>query len=301
MEVEIKLLLPPNGPKATLSQWPQFTKLSQRQQRHLGNIYFDTEELILRQKRMGLRIRTVNGQRELTLKTAGNVVGGLHARPEYNVAIAADKPDLALLPAGLFSADEIATVNDALVALFSTDFERQQGVLAVNGATVEVALDYGEIKAGTRSSAIAELELELIEGDPKALLPLIAELMRQQPLRLGLDSKAARGYRLAKLQAVDVESDWDGDCAAVLQAWQRNEQQLLAGNSNAAPLLAKAMGDATQWQTSEREWLNSAAAQIASAAEKSTHTDSLEVVAILLNDQRYGLAQLALLTSILTS
>lgn len=55
--------------------------------RKLTNIYFDTAQRQLRQWDMGLRIRGCDGRYEMTMKTAGQVISGLHQRPEFNVEI----------------------------------------------------------------------------------------------------------------------------------------------------------------------------------------------------------------------
>jgi inorganic triphosphatase YgiF len=60
----------------------------------LLNIYYETADNWLRRHDMGLRIRGFDGQYEMTMKIAGRVVGGLHQRPEYNIAL--DKPELDL-------------------------------------------------------------------------------------------------------------------------------------------------------------------------------------------------------------
>ncbi|MGO2345735.1 MAG: CYTH domain-containing protein, partial [Providencia sp.] len=44
----------------------------------LTNIYFDTKERQLRQWDMGLRIRGYDGHYEMTIKTAGQAISGLH-------------------------------------------------------------------------------------------------------------------------------------------------------------------------------------------------------------------------------
>lgn len=64
----------------------------------LQNIYYETPDKWLRGHDMGLRIRGENGRYEMTMKIAGRVTGGLHQRPEYNVALSEPTLDLALLP-----------------------------------------------------------------------------------------------------------------------------------------------------------------------------------------------------------
>ncbi len=65
----------------------------------LLNIYFETPDNWLRRHDMGLRIRGENGRYEMTMKIAGRVTGGLHQRPEYNVALSEPVLDLTQLPA----------------------------------------------------------------------------------------------------------------------------------------------------------------------------------------------------------
>lgn len=60
----------------------------------LLNIYYETPDNWLRGHDMGLRIRGENGRYEMTMKVAGRVTGGLHQRPEYNVALSEPTLDL---------------------------------------------------------------------------------------------------------------------------------------------------------------------------------------------------------------
>ena len=86
------------------------------------NIYYETPDAWLRGHDMGLRIRGENGHYEMTMKIAGRVTGGLHQRPEYNVALTrlswispCSQPKSGLMancPLNLFLAQP----------LFSTDF-----------------------------------------------------------------------------------------------------------------------------------------------------------------------------------
>jgi CHAD domain-containing protein len=65
-----------------------------------------------------------------------------------------------------------------------------------------VALDEGQIVAGRRNEPIREVELELLEGPASAMFDLAFDLIGRgrQALALvpSIDSKAARGYRLAR-------------------------------------------------------------------------------------------------------
>ena len=68
---------------------------------------------------------------------------------------------------------------------------------------IEAALDQGQVIAGSQSEAISELELELRQGEPAALLELAVELAASLPLMPCDISKAERGYRLFDADSYD--------------------------------------------------------------------------------------------------
>src|SRR3546814_3833396 len=59
-----------------------------------------------------------------------------------------------------------------------------------------LVFDRGEAVAGDRKSPICEIELELKDGDPAALFALARRIDTVAPVRLGVQTKAERGYRL---------------------------------------------------------------------------------------------------------
>ena len=79
-----------------------------------------------------------------------------------------------------------------------TDVVRTKLVVRLDGRTIEAARDTGAIHAGDASEPVHELELELREGTPGALYRLALALHAATPLAIEVDSKAARGYRLAE-------------------------------------------------------------------------------------------------------
>ncbi|MBY6226655.1 inorganic triphosphatase [Ferrimonas balearica] len=290
MEVELKLLLAPETPVGALSSLEFPATLTQIKRASLGNAYFDTPDLALRQRDMGLRIRRRGDFREQTLKTAGRVEGGLHARPEYNTEVSGECPQLERFPDTLWSKNEREAIQAGLAVQFHTDFERQQGELSLaDGVRVELALDSGTIRAGERSEVIAELELELISGEASALMPLARHLMSQWPLRLGLDSKAARGYRLAGLAPwPEVVENAATQPLALLAAWQRNEERLLAGELAAAAPLAAQLQAVVTLLGESAEGLQ----PLVQALQDDAPRQALQAA---LGSTEYGLIQLSLL------
>ncbi|MGL4249707.1 MAG: inorganic triphosphatase [Aeromonas sp.] len=202
-------------------------------QQQLSNVYFDTPELALRQLEMGLRIRRCDEFAEQTIKCRGQVVGGVHARPEYNVPVSGDLPTLAAFPVEIWpNLAERDRIQPLLVAQFRTDFLRRHWLIAFEGAKIELAWDQGEIVGSQGKTDINELELELKSGDTAALFALAHQLAKLGGLRLGAQSKAQRGYRLAGLGkplALQALSDVaEGTATAAISAglnhWQHHEQ-----------------------------------------------------------------------------
>ena len=182
---------------------------------------------------MGLRIRRCDAFAEQTIKCRGQVVGGLHARPEYNAPVSGDLPTLSAFPDEIWpTLTERDHIQQQLVAQFRTDFLRRHWLIAFEGAEIELAWDQGEIVGSQGSTTINELELELKSGATAALFALAQRLAKLGGLRLGAQSKAQRGYRLAglgkplALQALVEHEGMDGitGVSEGLRHWQHHEQ-----------------------------------------------------------------------------
>lgn len=224
----------------------------------LLNIYYETADKWLRGHDMGLRIRGENGHYEMTMKIAGRVTGGLHQRPEYNIALNEPTLDLTRLPPEVWPNGEMpADLASRVQPLFSTDFYREKWLLNVDGSQIEIALDLGEVKAGEFAEPICELELELLSGDVRAVLKLANQLVSQAGLRQGSLSKAARGYHLASGNAArdikptevlkapakaSVEQGLEASLELALAQWQYHEELWVRGNEAAKMDVLGAMG-----------------------------------------------------------
>ena len=231
-EIEIKFFVA-RDIAADLSNLLNSLEIKESSQQQLGNVYFDTPTLALRQLEMGLRIRRCDTFAEQTIKCRGQVVGGLHARPEYNAPVSGDLPTLSAFPDEIWpTLTERDHIQQQLVAQFRTDFLRRHWLIAFEGAEIELAWDQGEIVGSQGSTTINELELELKSGDTAALFALARRLARIGGLRLGAQSKAQRGYRLAglgkplALQALVEHEGMDGitGVSEGLRHWQHHEQ-----------------------------------------------------------------------------
>lgn len=207
-ETELKLSLQPQDVPRLLTH-PLLAAPPRTQT--LLNTYVDTPDLALKAQRMAVRERRVDGRTLLTVKTAGRSVNGLTQRSEWEGPTTPGAPDFAALVDDPALAAQLTALAPRLQPVFRTDFSRRSWVLSHAGARIEVALDEGTITAGhtdhapqgTRSQAILELELELLDGPPEALTGL-AQALEQGGARTPGErwlhpsdlSKAQRGLAL---------------------------------------------------------------------------------------------------------
>lgn len=214
LEIELKLLLASDDVVAVTEQLQQY--LAQQHARlsdpvSLLNAYFETADLWFRRHDAGLRTRCKQGKFEQTIKLAGQQQGAAHVRPEYNLPCEGVYPELTAFPAQIWpQGTDVAQLQQALQEVFRTDFSRRKAVVGRGDTQIELVLDQGWVQAQGRQEAIAEIELELLSGDPQQLFVLAAELVEQLPLLAGFQSKAERGYRLAQqqpLQRLEVAQD----------------------------------------------------------------------------------------------
>lgn len=203
-EIELKLAIAPEMADNVGAMLSDFHIL-QQQQVFLGNAYYDSADRYFARHQMGLRVRQQDQQFVLTLKTNGEVIGGLHARPEYNFPQPDATPDLA----PLLALPDLALPTDLqLEPIFSTNFKRQTWLIECGQQTeIEVALDRGEIAANGQIQPICELEFELKCGELSDLFNLVANLTFTDGVRLSNLSKAQRGYQLAQGHLPSL-TDW---------------------------------------------------------------------------------------------
>ncbi len=256
-ETEIKL----RASRATLAALREHPLLKKRnksgwQHGELFNQYYDTAERELARARVALRLRRDGEQYIQTLKSRGQSVAGLSERNEWDWYLDKAKLDLKKLNDECWPAELAALDKKSLKPIFTTDFARDKADIAWGRGkakvVIEAALDLGKVSADGREEEICELELELREGEPAALLELAIELAGDLPLMPCDISKAERGYRLfdpASYSLTLPEPALDAgqalDDAFVALAWQ------LLGNSQR---LAEQYRFAGQWKLLE-QWL----------------------------------------------
>ncbi len=205
LEIELKLL-------ARLDQLDALRRcavLARRTPQHarLHNIYFDTADQALRQRRAALRLRKIGSGASATwlqtLKLAGDDDTALSQRTEWEMPVAGPSLDFAALQATGWSAiDPDGALFTQLMPIFTTDFERSIWLVrSKDGSKVEVALDTGAVHSEEHTLPICEVELELKTGPVQALFDVAAKLTGKTSLLPFSPSKAERGYALREGKA----------------------------------------------------------------------------------------------------
>ena len=200
-ETEIKLRVS-RETLAALREHPLLKKRNKSgwEQRELCNQYFDTPSRDLAAAKVALRLRRDGDQFIQTLKTRGQSVAGLSERNEWDWYLSKAKLDLKKLDDSCWPAALAELDKTLLQPIFTTDFIRQRAEIAWGRGkakvVIEAALDLGKVIAGEGEEEICELELELRQGEPEALLELACELAADLSLMPCDISKAERGYRL---------------------------------------------------------------------------------------------------------
>ena len=217
-EIELKIMLEAQN-IVPITQWLAMQRVLGESETALGNTYFDTPEQYFSLNQMGFRVRSKNQHYEMTLKTKGEIVGGLHIRPEYNLPLENEKPDFKRLVSHfnlqIEGSDQIAK---ALIPTFSTDFIRHQWLIEINQSQIEVVLDQGEVKNPFGSEKICELEFELKIGTLADIFQLIEQMPKLDGMWLSSLSKAQRGYIVGRPKRFKQE---------ILQALQKEKNYTL--------------------------------------------------------------------------
>lgn len=201
-EIELKLSLAPEH-LGRLRRNPLLRSLAQgrSKRQELVSTYFDTPDFKLKSRGQALRIRKIGARRVQTLKARMN--GALtdstvaHSHREFETEVEGEQPRLDLIDDEALRAElEQPQLRDALTPVFTTDIDRRALNLHLADSDIELAIDYGVIRANGRNLPICEAELELKSGRPSRLYELALLLSDKIPFRIEPQTKAARGYGL---------------------------------------------------------------------------------------------------------
>ncbi|MBS7544202.1 CHAD domain-containing protein [Ancylobacter oerskovii] len=195
-EIELKLLTDP----ATLARLVDAPVIARNASsrgvvRRLEATYYDTPDAAIARQGASFRVRRSGRQHIQTLKLAPQTNVLQRQELEAPVSDMAPQPD-ALPLTDLGPPFEALHAAD-LVAIFTTKIRRHTRTIPFGGAVIEIAFDEGELIAGERTAPVCEIEMELKSGEAGALYELALSLMEQGSFRIGVQSKAERGYALA--------------------------------------------------------------------------------------------------------
>jgi inorganic triphosphatase YgiF len=204
-------------------------------------IYYDTRKGKVRQNGFSLRVRSTERGFVQTVKPLDSGAA-LFARDEWEHSVPSIEPDLSALsetPLGELAA---AGRLKKVVPVIRSEVRRTSWRMKHQSSLIAVDLDEGSMRAGEASNSFTELELELISGDAADLVEAARSMVEHVPMRLGVLSKAERGFALADgslgkfSKAPPVKGDAgmsiaDGFAAiaqSCLQHFRRNEPVVIA-------------------------------------------------------------------------
>ncbi len=215
----------------------------------LESVYYDTADLRLHKRGLAFRIRRDGTRFIQTVKTGDTAASAVLSRGEWEAEVPSLEPQPELVGDPAIRATLGLLLPGELRPIFTTRVHRE--VMELNGTdsfgrlkVIEAAFDRGEIEAAGAREALAEIELELIEGPPAALFELALALQDIAPTQIETRSKSARGYALASgrrpawLRAealvLTAQMPVDDALAAVLETclrhWCANEAAALDGS-----------------------------------------------------------------------
>jgi inorganic triphosphatase YgiF len=213
-EIELKLEVDPD--ELPLVRQDPLLAGAESRTKHQVTVYYDTPETTLKKHGFTLRVRSVDGKYIQTIKPLTDSVG-LVSREEIESEVGSDNPDLSVLDGHPIHGLLTRGKGHRLEATIRSDVNRTSWMIdrRHGNASMQVDLDYGTITAGEHSEEFAEIEFELIDGPPSSLVAAARRLSDHAPVRLGVLTKAERGYMIAgnslhkihKAGPVDVNAD----------------------------------------------------------------------------------------------
>lgn len=156
---------------------------------HMHTTYYDGIDDSLSAKKYTLRRRMENDTSVCTLKTPADGLG----RREFEVESDTIEEALPVL-CKLSGVTELASVS--LKEVCGAKFTRIAKTFTWQGATMELALDHGELYGGGKTLPLCEVEVELKEGSREAVLAYGAFLSAAYGLKPERASKFRRGLAL---------------------------------------------------------------------------------------------------------
>jgi triphosphatase len=196
-ELELKLELD-SASLRQIAGWLLERKKMRGVSQCLRTVYFDTPDFTLRRSGISLRVRVAGESYLQTIKLADTGGAGYFDRDEWQTGVSRLHPDFAAARSTGLKPFRTKHLSKLVRAVFETRVQRMTYALTDRGARFELALDQGKVLAKTRTAGFCELEIEVKEGKTEDLFRIARRFARIAPLRLGVHTKADRGYALAR-------------------------------------------------------------------------------------------------------
>ena len=193
-EIELKLATSKRGLQQAMAlPWLKKQASDGSRKQDLTSVYFDTDDFVLREHDISLRVRKASAQRLQTIKANSNA---LLAREEWETEIDCDEPKLELARDTALAPLLTAKLTKQLKPMFETRVERVVIPWHIGDTDIELAFDQGCVATADAKLDLAEIEIELKHGDHSEVARLAKKLARTAPLTLSVRAKAELGYAL---------------------------------------------------------------------------------------------------------
>ena len=179
----------------------------------LDSVYFDSDDRVLRDHGLTLRVRHIGDKRVQTIKTA-NQGSDWFERSEWEQAIEGDQPDLTRVMDTALGPILTDDVRNTLKPVFETRIERTAYHLNGDENDIVMAVDEGQIVAPNSSCPVSEIELELKHGNPTELFKIARAISEIVPAQLDVKSKSERGYDLIEKTPIGAEKACNPELSA---------------------------------------------------------------------------------------
>jgi inorganic triphosphatase YgiF len=160
------------------------------------SVYFDTYKNKVRTAGYSLRVRSTKRGYIQTIKPVLSGAG-LFDRDEWEAPVPQLLPDAGAAASTPLAALLTPRLISKLRPIVRSHVERTQWEVDQGESRLEVILDEGTIQAGSHEQPLIELEIELRDGSVEDVLDFARRLGEQVQVRLGVLTKAERGFALA--------------------------------------------------------------------------------------------------------
>lgn len=165
--------------------------------RSMDATYFDTPDGMLREHKIGLRLRQENEQTICCMKLRNAAQNGLHIHEEYECPAMTLAEGLSKLPSVGAPADLCQTLSKAVLSpIARVRFERTPILWHSAQFSAELCFDSGYLANDTREIPFCEIECEYQSGDIPSFESACAQLAQTFSLCAEPHSKLARALSL---------------------------------------------------------------------------------------------------------